>query len=151
MPTDQVFSVGAFVKLLRKLRTQRRGQIISARKRAMLTRAERKEVLGKTGRRCHVCGGTIKTNDWQADHVLAHAAGGKHEVDNYLAAHAICNNYRWNYGAEEFQLILKLGVWMRTQIENETQVGQTASQKFCQYERQRSLRRRRTSSKSAQI
>ena len=29
-------------------------------------------------------------------------------MHNYLAAHAICNNYRWNYGAEEFQLILKL-------------------------------------------
>lgn len=98
---------------------------------------------GKTDGRCHICGGDIGTSDWQADHILAHAAGGKHSVDNYLAAHAICNNYRWNYGAKEFQWILKLGVWMRTQIENGTPVGQTAGQKFCKHESGRSLRGKR--------
>jgi hypothetical protein len=28
---------------------------------------------------------------------LAHSTGGKHRVDNYLAAHSVCNNYRWHY------------------------------------------------------
>ena len=86
MPADQVFSdVGAFATVLRELRAQRRGRVISGRKervlRTMLTRAERGEVLGKTGGRCHICGGTINANDWQADHILAHSTGGKHLVD----------------------------------------------------------------------
>ena len=29
-------------------------------------------------------------------------------MDNYLPAHATCNNYRWDYTAAEFQEILKL-------------------------------------------
>lgn len=32
-------------------------------------------------------------------------------ADNFLPAHSTCNNYRWDYLAEEFELILKLGVW----------------------------------------
>ena len=148
MPADRVFSdIGAFAEALRELRAQRDGEVASGRKervrRTKLTKAERREVLGKTDGRCHICGGDIGTSDWQADHILAHAAGGKHSVDNYLAAHAICNNYRWNYGAKEFQWILKLGVWMRTQIENGTPVGQTAGQKFCKHESGRSLRGKR--------
>ena len=147
MPADQVFSdVGAFAIVLRELRAQRRGRVISGRKervmRAMLTRAERGEVLGKTGGHCHICGGTINANDWQADHILAHSTGGKHLVDNYLAAHSICNNYRWHYDAEEFQWLLKLGVWMRTQIENGMPIGRDAGQKFCEHERRRAERRK---------
>jgi hypothetical protein len=78
----------------------------------------------------------------KADHVLARSTGGKHAVDNYLAAHSICNNYRWHYDAEEFQWILKLGVWMRTQIEKGTPLGLVAGQKFCRHERRRSGRRK---------
>ena len=37
----------------------------------------------------------------QADHVLAHSAGGGNRLeDNYLPAHALCNNYRWDYLSE---------------------------------------------------
>jgi hypothetical protein len=81
--------------------------------------------------------------DWQADHILAHSTGGKHSVDNYLPAHSLCNNYRWHYDAEEFQWILKIGVWMRTQIEKGTAIGREASQRFCKHEQRRSVRRKR--------
>jgi hypothetical protein len=33
-----------------------------------------------------------------------------------LPAHSTCNNYRWDYLPEEFQYILKLGVWASTQM-----------------------------------
>jgi hypothetical protein len=107
-----------------------------------MVRAERGKVLRKTGGRCHICGGTINANDWQADHILAHSTGGKHSVDNYLAAHSNCNNYRWHYDSEEFQWILELGVFMRTQIENGTPIGRGAGQNFCENERQRAGRRK---------
>lgn len=78
------------------------------RRRGSLTPRQRSEFLKKTASRCHVCGGK-PDGDWHADHVLAHSGGGRHHVDNFLAAHRICNSYRWDYSPKEFQLILKLG------------------------------------------
>ncbi len=126
------------------LRRQRReGKRSSTRKpRSSLTAEERRRVLAKTSRRCHICGGTIEGDAWQADHVMAHSAGGIHQVDNYLPAHSLCNNYRWDYVPEEFQYILKLGVWVRTQIERGTPIGNSAASAFATYEARRFKRRR---------
>jgi hypothetical protein len=147
MQADQIFKdVSAFAAALRELHAHRRGRVVSGRSerapRAMLTKENRRKVLDKTGGLCHICGGTINADDWQADHVLAHSTGGAHSVDNYLPAHSICNNYRWHYDAWEFQWILKLGVWLRTQIEKETIIGQEVGQKFCEHERRRAGRRK---------
>ena len=72
---------------------------------------------------------------------LAHSAGGAHDVDNYLPAHSICNNYRWDYLPEEVQYIMKLGVWARTQIERGTIVGNNVARAFAGYEIRRVKRR----------
>ena len=103
------------------------------RPRQSLKSHERKAILEKTNSRCHVCGGSIK-GKWDADHILSHSKGGKHSVDNYLPAHKICNNYRWDYLAEEFQEIIKIGVWARTQAEKETGVGKKIAQGFAKHE-----------------
>jgi len=79
---------------------------------------------------------------WDADHVLSHSKGGEHSIDNYLPAHKTCNNYRWDYLAQEFQEIMKLGVWARTQVEKETKVGKQIAEKFVKYEIQRIKRRK---------
>ena len=110
-------------------------------RRAALSPAEREQVLRATGRRCHVCGGAIR-GAWQADHVFPHSSGGRHSVDNDLPAHALCNNYRWDYSAAEYQLILKLGVWIRKQIENATGLGRAAAAAFAAHEARRQDRRR---------
>jgi hypothetical protein len=138
MSADRIFTdVSAFAEMLREMHAQRKGRVVSGRSerappRAVLKKADRDKVLGKTGGRCHICGGAIDADDWQADHILAHSTGGAHLVENYLPAHSICNNYRWHYDAEEFQWILKLGVWLRTQIEKETITGQKVGQQFCE-------------------
>jgi hypothetical protein len=59
-----------------------------------------------------------------------------------LPAHFLCNNYRWDYSAEEFQQILKLGVWIRTQIERESTVGRLAARYFLVHETARQRRRK---------
>jgi len=146
MPADKIFpDVAAFAAELRQLRAQRRKRVNAGRngriRRTALTPAERTEVLRKTSGRCHICGGAIDGSDWEADHVMAHSTGGTHAVDNYLPAHSICNNYRWHYDTEEFQWILKLGVWLRTKIENEKPIGQAAGEEFCAHERRRKGRR----------
>ena len=107
------------LRALRADRRQRKLQLrAEGRKRQTLGVKHREAVLKKAGGLCHICGGIID-GEWAADHVLAHAQGGLHLVDNYLPAHGLCNSYRWFYGTEEFQWILKLGVWLRTRIENE--------------------------------
>lgn len=141
--TDTVTSPKELVKRLRSLRSDRRElrmKNLGKRVRKRLSKQDRDTLLKKTEGRCHICGGLIESA-WEADHVFSHALGGKHSIDNYLPAHPICNNYRWFYGTEEFQWILKFGVWLRTQIEKKTSVGSFAAQSFCSYERKRAKRR----------
>jgi hypothetical protein len=109
-------------------------------RRQALSAKDRSAVLAKTAGRCHICGGEVIAR-WQADHVLAHAGGGQHAVDNYLAAHALCNNYRWDYGSEEFQWILKIGVWARGQMETNSPLGGALLRGFFEYDRKRHARR----------
>ncbi len=90
---------------------------------------------------CSKCGGEID-GKWQADHVMAHSGGGQHSIDNYLPAHRLCNNYRWDYTAEEFQYILKIGVWTRTQIEHGTKFGRDVAARFLAHESARRKRRK---------
>ena len=106
-----------------------------------LTSKQREKILRKTNSRCHICGGKI-SRDWQADHVLSYSKGGEHIEKNYLAAHVTCNNYRWHYTPEEFQEIMKLGIWVKTQIINKTQLGNEVSEKFVRYELSRIKRRK---------
>jgi 5-methylcytosine-specific restriction endonuclease McrA len=129
--------------------SRRRGQIKDANRHPRLhrlTAAERAEIFNKTGGKCHICGGDIQ-GSWNADHVMAHSAGGKHSTDNYLPAHSTCNNYRWDYLPEEFELIVKLGVWARTQVEKGTVVGRSIEQRFSAYEEKRISRRKSATKK----
>ena len=130
-------SPDAFSDLLRSLKLQRyerKAAIKSNRPdRQALSMEERDEILAKTAGRCHICGGAID-GKWEADHVFAHAGGGIHRADNYLPAHRRCNNYRWDYSAQEFQHILKLGVWLRTEIEKKSAVGREAAKGFLAHE-----------------
>jgi hypothetical protein len=135
-----------FANRLKKLHVLRvKGKAVNPARRQSLTLEERALILRKTGRRCHICGGKIKRGEvWQADHILAHTHGGKHSIENYLPAHSICNNYRWHYAAEEFQWILKLGVWTRTLIERRSSLGMALAEKFIKYELKRISRQQKT-------
>lgn len=144
MSASDTFSCAKdFVVRLRVLREKRRDQKLALRDqivRKCLSQSERQDIFQKAAGRCHICGGAIE-GAWEADHVFSHSLGGQHEADNYLPTHPICNNYRWFYGTEEFQWILKLGVWLRTQIEKETTLGRIAAKAFCSYDRTRAGRR----------
>ena len=147
MIADQIFpDINAFSNHLRQLHSVRRSRVLSLRSvrlpRQGLTKAERMEILRKAGGRCHICGGAIDGQNWDADHVFPHSAGGNHASENYLPAHSLCNNYRWHYDTEEFQWIIKLGVWFRTHIEKQTPLGMAGGAQFVTHERRRGKRRR---------
>ena len=141
---DVFSSPEAFSARLQELRATRRDKKLLLQKlnpkRTHLIERDRKTILEKTDRRCHICGGEID-GPWEADHVFSHSLGGNSAVSNYLPAHPICNNYRWFYGTEEFQWILKLGVWLRTRIELKEPIGVEAARQFIRQEHQRHKRR----------
>jgi 5-methylcytosine-specific restriction endonuclease McrA len=143
--TDIFQSDAEFVERLRSLKERRLDRKMGLRDRVpreSLSSIEREAITAKTEHCCHMCGGKIEGDAWEADHVFSHALGGGHSVDNYLPAHTLCNGYRWFYLSEEFQWILKLGVWLRTHIEKQTAVGRIAVKAFCAHERARLSRRK---------
>ncbi|WP_018613223.1 HNH endonuclease [Segetibacter koreensis] len=107
-----------------------------------LTKEERKIIHAKTGGKCHVCGKDVLVDKFEADHVKSHSSGGTSLTDNFLPTCRTCNNYRWHYLPEEFQWILKLGIWARTQIANDTALGKQMSSTFIEREKIREARRR---------
>ena len=142
--SDTFATAKDFIARIRALREQRRAKKQSLNGkvgRKSPTKSQKPRILQKTGGRCHICGGVID-GEWEADHVRAHALGGEHDTDNFLPAHSICNGYRWFYEPEEFQWILKLGVWLRNEIEKESKIGQGAAEKFHRREQARAGRRK---------
>ena len=149
---DETFPVTAedLAKQLRALRNTRRERQARQRQaptpRRKLNAAQRADIFLKTNGRCHICGGGITTASWDADHVLSHSDGGAHSIENYLPAHSLCNNYRWDYSAEEFQWILKIGVWTRLQMEKGSLLGAAIARRFHSHELCNKSRRKKTQS-----
>ena len=110
-------------------------------RRRSLTSAEREKILSKTGECCHVCGGRI-VGEWQADHVIPHAHGGLHSVENYLPICAPCNRIRWFYSPELFQLIMQLGVYAKDEIRKESPLGRQLAQLTAERFAKNALRRK---------
>lgn len=107
-----------------------------------ISKAERVLIHQKTDGRCHVCGIELEVESFQADHVKSHSKGGSSGVENFLPACRTCNNYRWDYLPQEFQWILKLGVWARTEIEKQTVLGKPMALRFLDLDKKREARRR---------
>jgi len=69
-------------------------------------------------------------------------------ADNYLPAHTLCNNYRWDYLPEEFQWALEIGVWARLVMEKRSDIGLEMLQRFHRSDARRTARRRPRSTTS---
>lgn len=126
-------------KRLERLKKQRRARNQSIRATRANRRAhsatDRKDIGRKSGWRCHICGRKVDIRNWVADHVLPHAAGGKHDLRNYLPAHPECNRDRWHWSAEEYRLILKFGLWMRNKIDGPSKFGRLLAEEFTKRKR----------------
>lgn len=132
----------------RNLRKDRKK--LKQERRRSLTEEERADAFKKTGGNCHLCGGDIsesgdgelpKEYRFVVDHIVPKAVGGGDSRDNYLAAHGLCNGCKWFYSPEEFQWILRIGVWARKQMEDATKIGREMRVPFLQNEE--AVRKRR--------
>lgn len=138
----KVTSPSDFIKRLVDLHQLRMKSKSKSKRGQGLSKSDRLKVFSKTSGKCHVCGDELDPVNFEADHVMAHAKGGANHVDNFLPACRTCNNYRWDYLSEEFQWILKIGVWARTQMEKETKIGRIMTEGFMVHERRRINRRK---------
>lgn len=138
-------------------------------RRRRLTSEQRKQVFDKTGGRCHLCGGDMNQRSdgelqeeeellphfvvmeepkpaphFVVDHIVPFASGGKESLDNLLPAHGLCNGCRWFYSPEEFQWILRMGIWARKQMEDvKTEIGQKMREPFLANEEEVRERRKK--------
>ncbi|MEJ8818764.1 HNH endonuclease [Lacibacter sp. H407] len=122
------------IKLINSLKTIRRREKVKGKKRSSLTKKQRELILSKTDSRCHMCGVKVDITNFQADHVQSHSSGGTHAENNYLPSCFTCNNYRWHYSSEEIQIILKLGVWLKTKITSDAEAGKELANQFVKHE-----------------
>jgi 5-methylcytosine-specific restriction endonuclease McrA len=108
-------------------------------RRRSLTKDKRDGAWKKTNGHCHLCGGSLcettegelaKERKFAVDHIIPRATGGPDSDENYLPAHRLCNGCRWFYSPEEFQWILRMGVWARKQIEESTPIGVAMREEF---------------------
>lgn len=130
LPLTPARLVGRLSKLRNgRRRRQKQRRMLNPPRRA-LADGERREILAKTRRHCHVCGGKIIGRNWVADHVRAYRRGGPHALDNYLAAHKVCNGLRWDYSPQEVQWILAIGSWARLEMERGSEFGTELVQRF---------------------
>lgn len=129
------------IKLILSLRLQRRQNKVNDAKRIALSKKQRALVLAKTDSRCHICSIALTANNFHADHVKAHITGGLHTENNYLPSCPTCNKLRWHYSPEELQLVLKLGVWAKTRIIDDSKLGLEIANLFMKHEMQ--LRKKR--------
>lgn len=127
---------------IKNLHMERKTGKMASKRVSRLTKNERLIILSKTDNKCHICGQELSIKEFQADHVVSHVRGGNHRVDNYLPACFICNNYRWHYLPEELQLILKIGVWAKTEIERKSAIGISIATSFVSKENKRINARR---------
>ena len=134
---EYLFDADLLQKEIYRLHMKRKKGKVPSKRIGRLSRKDRLLILAKTNNKCHICGTETSLTNFQADHVTSHISGGLHKIDNYLPSCSVCNNYRWHYLPEELQLVLKIGVFAKTEIEKGTILGNSIASKFVLKERRR--------------
>lgn len=102
---------------------------ITPNKRSSPSKRNRQLIYEKTGGLCHICGGKLDVK-WAADHVMPAATGGKSTIDNFLPACHTCNRLKWHRSPEVIQLIMRLGIYARKEIQHDTTLGRQLKRLF---------------------
>lgn len=90
---------------------------------------EKKIIFDKTNGLCHICGNALSPEKYSITYSLLF-----NEQDQPLPACKSCKTFHDNYLSDEIKWIIKLGLWAKTQIEYETEIGQLLAEEFIDYE-----------------
>ena len=74
------------------------------RRKAVIKKSTREEVIKKSNHRCSACG-LPDTDNLQADHIKPESKGGRDTIDNLQALCAICNNRKGNTEVGELPIL----------------------------------------------
>lgn len=109
--------LSAEFRRLREVRSEKKKVKAKAKN---LKKAEKMEVFEKTNCTCHLCGNKLNGEKFSIS--FPFVSNGL--VADSLPACRSCKRLYGNYLPSEIKWIMKLGMWARTQIEYETEIGQ---------------------------
>ncbi len=84
-------------------------------------KAEKEKIYNKTSGVCHICGIKLSPDSFSI------TASTTTNGETFLPACKACKRMHDNYLPEEIKWILKIGLWVKTQIEYETEIGNMVS------------------------
>lgn len=82
---------------------------------------EKEEIYNKTNGICHICGIKLSLNKFSITESITN------DNESFLPACKTCKRIHDNYLPEEIKWVLKIGLWAKTQIEYETEIGNLIS------------------------
>lgn len=103
-----------------------------------LKKSEKTLIYEKTSGTCHICGCELSDKKFS----LTSSIKKEVSVENSMPACQSCKRLYDNYMPSEIKWIIKIGMWARTQIEFETEIGQEIAIELIVSEKERELRKK---------
>lgn len=98
-----------------------------------IKKSEKELVFKKTNGSCHVCGCKLEQEKFS----ITSSLGKENSIENSLPACQSCKRIFDNYLPSEIKWILKIGLWAKTQIEYETEIGKDIAIEIIEQEKDR--------------
>lgn len=100
----------------------------------------KKQILEKTGNRCHVCATILDpqkygknkrvSGNWTVDHILPKNRGGGNSVENCLPACGHYNGLRWNRMDKKLREVLEYGIIALQEIRRKSKIGKELQKRY---------------------
>jgi hypothetical protein len=128
--------LSAELRRLNELRSEKKNE---KKKSKTLKKSEKEEVFKKTKGLCHICGIDLQEEKFS----ITNSFGKETSFETSLPACQSCKRIYDNYLPSEIKWILKIGLWAKTQIEYETEIGKDIAIEIVEQEKDREKRRKR--------
>jgi 5-methylcytosine-specific restriction endonuclease McrA len=101
-------------------------------------KSEKVDVYKKTNGICHICGCELDSDKFS----VTNSIQDENSLENYLPACQSCKRIFDNYLPSEIKWMLKIGMWAKTQIEYETEIGLDIATEIVEHEKDRENKRK---------
>lgn len=132
---DKKEFLSAELRRLNKLRSDKKKERPKTKN---LKKSNKKEVFNKTQGICHICGCELEPEKFS----ITSSFGKENSVENSLPACQSCKRICDNYLPSEIKWILKIGLWVKTQVEYETEIGKDIAAEIIEREKESEQKRK---------